>query len=996
MHPTPLRRFGGLLAGAIALAILAGCNGSSGSTGAAGATGATGAQGPVGPAGPAGPSGTSSGNVVNAANLTTTQWVALNPVGTITSVNVSATQGQPVVNFKLTDPNGTGITGLGGFTKFNSSTDLVASYPNMTFTLAKLIPAVPSTTTPGAFSAQGKWVNYLCMTTPTVKKPTSVPQGPGTESALDTTNGTYGLVDHGDGTYTYTFMNDVTKVAGLVSAYGTANSVDVSALGDLSFDNTKTHRLVIEFFGNARGYGIGSHANTPTGANGPSNAEIQHPINISFDFLPTAPTVAVAPNANSREIVQVATCDNCHTQLAYHGGHRTDTKNCTVCHTDQRRYGSSEVTWNLSAVTGSFSGSVATVNGTAEFDFDQLIHQIHMGTNLLMAGHDITPDNTSAASTVSGVAGEYSINFPQNTANCTACHVTGASTPQADNWQTTPSRAACGGCHDNVNFLQGTNHVGGAVQNETLCGQCHSPQDIQVYHTALMNPVENSTNQAGHGTPPPPPTYNWQATNPGNLPAGAATVSYTIVSATVNATGNPVLDFQVLINGQPAAINPFTVGTTPVTGEALPTGFAAGPNIALAMGIPQDGITPTDYNYGHNDGAAWNLRAIWNHTAVIASSASLTTPTPVASQGIAVKDSTSNTYEIVMDGYVVPTGTQLVAMGIGFAGVVQTNLTPDLTRLANRPGGAPNFTWTAATAGTGQGSGGVLLPAQTVWANATGTGLVARRQIIEPGACQACHANLGAFTTNYVAYTGTAPNQKTTAINQFHDNYMNDGSSCIFCHYTTGNTGGWSYNAKTWVHALHAAGFRNQAYTGQANFPGIIYPGILNDCEACHVPGSYDFQNSANAAQIPGMLWDTVATGAGGTLSTSNPATFATSKNPWVNKAIVYGPTQTFVAPATPGAANWTLTQPANYGQSAVVSPLTAACVSCHDSQEAVSHMVTNGGSFYQQRQNVPTVVSGTANGAQGASIVLQSNEQCLVCHGQGGVADIEAVHMNF
>jgi OmcA/MtrC family decaheme c-type cytochrome len=954
MKQPPLKQLCGLLASAAVALVLIGCNGSAGSSGQNGVNGSNGSNGANGT------NGANGVPVTNVAALTSDQWVALNPVGTITGVTVSATQGQPVVNFKLTDSKGNGLVGLENYTKLNPATDLTASYPNFTFTIAKLIPAVASTTNPGTFAAQSKWVNYMVVTTPNIKTPASIPTGPTTDG-----NGT--LVGHGDGTYTYTFATDITKVASLVTAYGTANSVDVSALDptNLVFDPNAPTRVVIEFFGNARGTGSGSHTNTPTGTGGVGTAEIQHPLNIVYDFTPATGAV-VAPSANSREIVTLSTCNNCHTWLAYHGGHRVDPKNCVTCHTDQRRYGYTEATRNA-AGTAFTSSNTEMVNGTAEFDFDQLIHQIHMGSNLSMAGHDITPDNTASVATAT-VAGEYAINFPQNTANCGACHVASTATPQAGNWQTTPSRAACGGCHDNVYFAAG--HAGGVPPqtDDHLCGSCHGTTAIQVYHTPLMSPAENGTNVSAHGSVI---TNNWQSTSFTNAPAGAATVSYNIASVTVNATGNPVVTFQILINGSPAILNPFVAGTTPVTGEAMPSGFAAGPNFALAMGIPQDGITPTDFNYGHNDSASWNLRQIWNLTAKVKSGALL------ASKGV-VATATAGTYSITMDGYVVPTGTKLVAIGIGTSSVVQTNLTAPAL-LANRPGGAPNFTWTAATAATGQGLGGVELPATTVWASATSSGFVARRQIIKPGSCQTCHANLGTFTTNNL----------TTEITNFHGGQMNEGSYCVFCHYSTGNSTGFSYNAKTWVHALHAAGMRANPYTIQANFPSIIYPGKLNDCEACHVPGSYDFSNSTNAGQISGMLWDTVATGTG----TGTTPTFTTG--PWVSYTAVYGPTQTFAAPATP-SATWVVAQPAGYGASAVSSPITAACAACHDTATDITHMTGNGGVWYSQRQNVPTFSGASYTGTQGASIVLQSNEQCLVCHGHGGVVDIQAVHMNF
>ena len=955
---------GTLVVSAMSLAIV-GCYGRDGGAGTPGTAGAAGAAGTTINAAP----------TLNVASLTAAQWIGLNPVGTITSVTVGTAQGKPIVNFSLTDSKGNALVGLEAFTKLNPAKDLTPSYPNFTFTIAKLLPAVASTLTPGTFSAQSKWVNYMVVTTPNVAGPTSVPTGPTTDS-----NGT--LVGHGDGTYTYTFATDITAVAGAVTAYGAANSVDVSALNptNLVFDGNATTRVVIEFFGNARGYGSESnHANTPDGSVAATNAELNRPINITYDFVPaTGAVVPVGPN--SREIVELATCNNCHTVLAYHGGHRTDPKNCVTCHTDQRRFGFTEATRNsLYAFTGPTDGQgniiTEQVNGTSEFDFDQLIHQLHMGSNLLMSNHDITPDNTAAYSNTNNVAGVYAINFPTNTANCDACHVASPAAPQAGNWQLVPSRAACGGCHDATDFLTGANHVGGIAADETWCARCHTPADIKIYHTPMMNPVENGT-----GTTTPL-TGNWQSTSFTNPPSQAHAITYSIVSATVDANSHPVVTFQILADGTPLVLNAFTGN---VAGEPLPAPYSCGPNFAIAMGVPQDGIVPYDFNYGDPDGngANWNIRQIWNKTAQI----SFQTNNPLlASAGIVTV--TPGTYKITMDGFFVPAATKVVGLGMGISGVVETDLMADL-QLANRPGGAPNFNWTPAQGASDQGVGGVMLPGQTVWTCATNSGgvLVARRQIIKAGACQSCHDNLGSFTTNNIV-TDPTTSPVTLKGTNFHGGLINDGSYCQFCHMNGEHTRStpWSISSKTWVHGLHAAGMRNVPYTAQPAFPAIIYPGKLNDCEACHVPGSYDFSNATNAGQIPGMLWDTVAA-----------SRKYASGTPWVDTTITYGPNQTFLSP-NPASAAWDFSQPANYGMSAVTSPLTAACGACHDSQLAVNHMKANGGVWYGLRQNVPIIAANGAATAQNpANIVLHSSEQCLVCHGAGGVVDIQAVHMNY
>jgi OmcA/MtrC family decaheme c-type cytochrome len=59
-----------------------------------------------------------------------------------------------------------------------------------------------------------------------------------------------------------------------------------------------------------------------------------------------------------------------------------------------------------------------------------------------------------------------------------------------------------------------------------------------------------------------------------------------------------------------------------------------------------------------------------------------------------------------------------------------------------------------------------------------------------------------------------------------------------------------------------------------------------------------------------------------------------------------------------------------------VSSPTAAVCFACHDSSLAQAHMKANGGSIYAPR-----------------ATALASQEQCLVCHASGKIADIKAVH---
>ena len=84
-----------------------------------------------------------------------------------------------------------------------------------------------------------------------------------------------------------------------------------------------------------------------------------------------------------------------------------------------------------------------------------------------------------------------SVIWPQDVRNCTTCHQ-GAT--QSNNYKTNPNRAACGSCHDNVNFATGQNHPGGVQTDDSQCSTCHPADtglenDLSVVgaHTILTN-----------------------------------------------------------------------------------------------------------------------------------------------------------------------------------------------------------------------------------------------------------------------------------------------------------------------------------------------------------------------------------------------------------------------------------------------------------------------------------------------------------------------------
>jgi hypothetical protein len=209
---------------------LAGCSGDDGAPGPAG---------PTGPAGPAGPAGPPGPNAVILTPTTDPQTFAnLKITAKVTSVSVA---GAPVVNFSLADPEGKPIVGFGQPSK--SSSAKFASYPNLSFSLAKLVP--------GSSGSPSKWVSYI-VTTVETNTAASAPTRPSTDNT-----GT--LVDNGDGTYKYTFYRDVTKIKDQVAGMTDPAGSNKADLGDLTYDASLTHRLTIQISGNAPGTGT----NTP-------------------------------------------------------------------------------------------------------------------------------------------------------------------------------------------------------------------------------------------------------------------------------------------------------------------------------------------------------------------------------------------------------------------------------------------------------------------------------------------------------------------------------------------------------------------------------------------------------------------------------------------------------------------------------------------------------------------------------------------------------------
>jgi OmcA/MtrC family decaheme c-type cytochrome len=125
-------------------------------------------------------------------------------------------------------------------------------------------------------------------------------------------------------------------------------------------------------------------------------------------------------------------------------------------------------------------------------DFPVMMHKVHAGSTLpsVQAGgkYEIIGHNQD-------VSDWSTVVFPADVRRCEVCHVPGAST-QADLYLK-PTRAACGACHDNVNFATGQNHVDLPQVTDNECANCHVPQGELEFDASIKGahtiPEESTT-----------------------------------------------------------------------------------------------------------------------------------------------------------------------------------------------------------------------------------------------------------------------------------------------------------------------------------------------------------------------------------------------------------------------------------------------------------------------------------------------------------------------
>lgn len=736
---------------------------------------------------------------------------------------------------------------------------------------------------------------------PTFPLPTAgVPSTDAAMKGLLVENGT------GFGDYTYTF-----PTGGNTQLKNSSNKFVTTVTAPGAYDPTKlgvTHTLWIQI---AR----------QTDLQNPNTVQGFTPLDVEYNFIPNG-----VGTPTKREIVTTAACSNCHngfkrdlnpnltlaTVNGFHGGGRVAAPFCNVCHNPDR-------TTNPSANSAVF------------------VHRLH-GAHSLVA-------NADGGVPVDAFHG-IQVGYPQDVRNCAACH---AGALQGNQAYTRPTMEACGSCHDQVDFVAGSTlpactnpstrdaegrfvpckHKGGAQADSANCAVCHggatSVVPLATSHLAVLPPDPTASQllpAGGYGLPDGGAANNntnasfVAAANA--IPPDATVITYDLKSVQL-VTGtdggmNPQLTFKLKSSVNGAAATDVDFGTYAAgTNTELIPGFVGSPSAYFAFSLPQDGIgAPSDFN----GSASCYIKNAWNGS--VATSCTL-----------GPKDATTGYYALQIVNVNVPPSAKMLTGGLGYTYGISTTRPLTQVNLAAYP-------YTAATQ-----VGGLSVPAPNVWKVATG--FTGRRPIVETARCNSCHAQLGVGPT-------------------FHAGQRNDGPTCTFCHNPNRTSSAWAANAKDFIHSIHGGRVRTVSFSWHSiseseNYGEVEFPSNINNCQACHAPGTFDFTLASTAAAFDTMLPSTAATGVLNRNPATNPTWFTIAPAQYVTADNVtdygYGYSTSNVIASLPNATSGT------QGGTACTPAAPCTCTTANACTLTVSTPVTVNNVAVNFTQKIGTVTTG-------------------------------------
>jgi hypothetical protein len=289
------------------------------------------------------------------------------------------------------------------------------------------------------------------------------------------------------------------------------------------FDATATHTIGVYGSRNLTPYGLTINYASAT-----------------YNFVPNGTAVI-----NTHNIIATASCNACHDQLSAHGGSRRGMNMCVLCHTPQNNDPNTGDTLDAkvffhkihmgaslpSVVAG--TPYIPAVNSFGSFDYSAVVFPADPGDpRRCEVCHSVSTVTAGATATAARrlprrgpiMSGEELAMDAAQSALLTSGPPAAGASPAA--FLTNPTRAACGSCHDNVNFVTGTNHPGGPQASDSMCSTCHIPQGASDFDASILG---------AHVAPTASTLLSGLAVN--------------IVSVTNSTAGNtPVVSFTVLNN----------------------------------------------------------------------------------------------------------------------------------------------------------------------------------------------------------------------------------------------------------------------------------------------------------------------------------------------------------------------------------------------------------------------------------------------------------------
>lgn len=115
-------------------------------------------------------------------------------------------------------------------------------------------------------------------------------------------------------------------------------------------------------------------------------------------------------------------------------------------------------------------------------------------------------------------------------------------------WLTRPNTAACGACHDNVNFQTGENHDGGLPATDSQCPQCHFIQGEIPFDASILG-----AHTIPQWTPGLMPGVNFKLLSVTGAAGSAPTVTFSITDNAGNPIAPSSMDSLSLVMAGPTA-----------------------------------------------------------------------------------------------------------------------------------------------------------------------------------------------------------------------------------------------------------------------------------------------------------------------------------------------------------------------------------------------------------------------------------------------------------